>query len=72
MIELLKMRKDQWIVKRQNKSYPIKNTESVFVHLIAFGVNFKTIEDAFVKMEMDNYNYCRFEKGRVILEKRND
>ena len=71
MIELLKMRKDQWIIKRQNRSWPAKNTESVFVHLLAFGVNFKLIEDAFIKMELDDYNYAKFlDKNRFVLEKR--
>lgn len=70
-IELFKMDDNKWIIKRKLKVYQGKNIESVFVHLIAFGINFKSIEDSFIKMEMDDYNYAKFiDKSRFILEKR--
>jgi hypothetical protein len=70
MIELYKMQDKQWVIKRKEKSYPIKNLESVFVYLMAFNLNFKLIEDTVIKMEMNDFNFARFQGGRAILEKR--
>jgi len=69
-IELLKMQPNQWIIKRKEKTYPIKNLESIFVYLLAFNVNLKLIENTVVNMEMNSFNFARFEKGRAFLEKR--
>lgn len=70
MIELFRMQDKQWVIKRKDKSYPIKNLESIFVYLMAFNLNFKLIEDTIVKMEVNDFNFARFKGGRAILEKR--
>lgn len=70
MIEWKKQGPNQWLVKRKEKSYPIKNLESLFVYSLAFGLKFPVIEETVIKMEADQLNYARFFRGQVTLERK--
>lgn len=71
MIEWLKMNKSQWIIKRKDKTYPIKNLESLIAYSVVFNIRLDEIENAIVKMELDDLNYAVFENRRLKnMEKR--
>lgn len=70
MTELFKMSDKQYVIKHKGKSYPAKNIETIFVYLTVFNVKFQVIEDTVIKLEIDNFNFARFEKGHAVLEKR--
>ena len=71
MIEWLKMQDNQWVIRRKDKTYPIKNLESLFVYSLAFSLNLKTIESTLLKMHRENKNYAAFQNGILkLLERR--
>jgi hypothetical protein len=70
MIEWFKMSDKQWIIKRQDKTYPIKNLESLFVNSLIFGIKLQVIEESVLKMNREDLNYARFFRGQVELGKK--
>lgn len=68
MIEIYKMRENQWIIKRKSKTYPIKNLESLFVYGMAFGLNFNDLESIVLEMNKNDYNYASWFKGKIIYK----
>lgn len=70
-VEWYKMAESQWIIKRKDKTYPIRNLESLFAYSIVFNIRLNQIENAVLKMNRDDLNYAQFENGRVkLIEKR--
>lgn len=70
MIEFLKFNENQWLIKRKEKTYPVKTIEQIFVYLLAFNIKLNLIEDAVIKIEMGHFNFARFSGNKVELEKK--
>lgn len=69
IIEIYKMQENQWIIKRKNKIYPIKNLESLFVYGMAFGVKFNDLEEIVLWMNKTSFNNALVEKGKILYKK---
>lgn len=61
------MSETQWIVQRKNKSYQIKNLESLFVYSLAFDLKFEEISKAVLQMNSKGHDFAEFEFGRLKI-----
>lgn len=69
IIEIFKVQENQWIIKRKNKTYPIKNLESLFVYGLAFGINFNDLEEIVLWMNKTDFNIAIVEKGKILYKR---